>query len=135
MRKVKVSPYVFPGLEKKELNHHEVNFIVSKHFEVPFDDLFLRCRKREIVDARKAGMYIMRKYTTKTLKDIADAYNLNHATASYASTKSVPNLIDTDWEYRMKMEKCEKEVERNFDAKPDPRWDNGYKTDKKYNAL
>lgn len=109
-----ISPYVYPGLDKPEINQHEVNLIVSKHFEVPFDSLYLKSRKREIVDARKAAMYIMRKYTTESFKTIGGEYNLHHATCLYACNKSVPSLIEYDWEYRMKIEKVQGDIERRF---------------------
>lgn len=57
--------------------------------------LQMKTRKHEIVFARQAIMYFLRKYTKESWDKIGGHYSQNHATAMHAY-KTISNYIDTD---------------------------------------
>jgi hypothetical protein len=87
--------------------------IVSGCFGVDVSGIKSKCRKRELAEARQVCMYLIMKYTTKTLSDCASMVNIHqHGTVIHAR-KAVGNLIDTDKVFATKLRLIEKAIEEN----------------------
>jgi len=77
--------YIFKDLIKKEqsiklLSIEEIQNTVSKKFGVTINQILSSERTQSIVTPRQLSMYIARKLTTKSLQEIATAFDKSHAT-------------------------------------------------------
>ena len=96
--------YVFPGispygreaiLKKMNLSNNVIVSIVCKHYNLDVKRVMSKERYRELVTARQISMYLMRKYTNQTLKEVGGYFGRDHTTAVHA-LQTLSNLIDTD---------------------------------------
>ena len=63
-------------------------------------------RYRPLVEARQICMYLMRKHTQKTYHEIADEFDMDHATV-IAAEKQINNLLFRDKKLQMEIEEIE----------------------------
>jgi len=71
-------------------------------------------RRQRVILARHCAAYFLRKYTDLTLQEIAAVFsNVDHSTAHHG-IKTCRNLIDTDSEYKSKVEKVKSMLNINF---------------------
>jgi hypothetical protein len=81
----------------------EITKIIALVFQVDHQKLFEKTRKRNIVEARQAAMYISyKKIQGITLSKIGDFFNKDHSTVMYA-IKMVENLYDSDKSFKSKV--------------------------------
>ena len=76
----------------------KIEWLINKacqYSEIDIEDIFLRTRKREIVDARKIVMYILMTDTNYNSIYIASIFDMHHASVFHA-LKCIPMLVDTD---------------------------------------
>lgn len=93
-----------------EITIDKINHIVSEFFSMDIDRLRSQSRKREIVTARQAAMYLCKKLAKQPLKAIGDAFGgRDHTTVIYAC-RSVNNLMETDPKFRTMISDLEKRV-------------------------
>lgn len=85
------------------MNFEEIKSVVEKIFGV--NDALARTRKREVVEARAALFYVVRKCTEMTLMDIERISGFDHANVHHG-LKKCENLMDVDAEYKEKVDKC-----------------------------
>lgn len=64
----------------KKLSITEIQHVCAKKFGVTINDILSHERTQSIVTPRQMAMYISRKYTSKGLQEIADAFDKKHAT-------------------------------------------------------
>ena len=81
--------------------------LVKQEFGV---DFVVKSRKREIINARHACAYLLKKFTGLTLREIAEYVGLNDHTSVMNSIKSATNWMATEIDYRMKIKKLENEL-------------------------
>jgi chromosomal replication initiator protein len=91
-----ISPYVFPGLEPKEVHkmglrkkrNDEISERIIRHicYDRNFDrPAFLsKIKTREIAIARQIAIYIIRQKTDMSLKEIGVLFKRDHSTIIYA---------------------------------------------------
>jgi len=80
----------------------------EEYFKLNIGDIHLKTRKREIVQARQIAMYFSKSLTKDSLAFIGKVIgNKDHATVLHAC-KTVNNLIDTDKQFKIDVEKLEK---------------------------
>ena len=77
--------------------------IIKAFGVIPSQMVEHKCRKRELVWARQLHMYVRCKLYRMSLASSAAHYNKDHATALHA-IRTVTNLMETDFEYRVKTE-------------------------------
>jgi len=70
-------------------------------FNCEINDLFIRTRKRNVVDARRVCMSAMRKFTNLTYQKIGEYFYKPHDIVIY-HTKVFENLCATDKDFRGK---------------------------------
>ncbi len=88
----------------------KINNIVAEYFSMDVDRLRSQTRKREVVTARQAAMYLCKKLAKEPLKAIGNAFGgRDHSTVIYA-VRSVNNLMETDPKFRAIITDLEKQV-------------------------
>lgn len=87
--------------------HEKIIELVKEEFGV---DFLVRSRKKEIVNARHACAYLLKKFTGLTLKEIAEYIGTKDHTSVINSIKSATNWMATEIEYRVKIKKLENEL-------------------------
>lgn len=81
-----------------------LGLMAFKAFKLTIDDLRIRTRKREIVEARQVCMWWLKNNTKQSLAEIGSYFgDFDHATVIHAC-KTVNNLIDTDKLFKEKIE-------------------------------
>ena len=107
------SPYIIAGLKDmgdlpkrgkitqpykhkfKKIVPAEIFENVSKYFDIPIEKIKSKTRRLEIVYARKLCVYLIRKYTKLSLKDVTEIFpeTLTHHTSVIHSQKYIANQI------------------------------------------
>lgn len=108
--------YIFAGLNayarrsissiKKPISFDLIADVIELELQVSFEQIMSKTRIREVVTARHLFNYFCRKYTNKSLNEIARHLGLNHATIIH-SVKVVNNLCDTEKEFFNNVQKIE----------------------------
>lgn len=94
-------------MEKKTITMENIMALVVEIFGIDLKQLHSKSRKREIVMARQAAMYLCKKYTTQSVSRIGVVIgNRDHATVLHA-IKNVENLLATDTEFKSKFDTVE----------------------------
>ena len=99
-------------LVKESVDFKAVIKAISKHFPYSLDELRSENRNKELVFARQVTMYIMKKNTDRSLREIG-AYlgDRNHTTVKHALSK-IENHISADMRLQRQISAIEKEFER-----------------------
>ena len=74
------------------MNSQEIIDSVERNTGIPKVEFLTRCRKRELVDARKLTAHFLRKHTNMTLQSIADIFSLHHTSIMHYG-KDLSNLL------------------------------------------
>lgn len=92
--------------------------IACEYFGVEEDLVLGRSRKREIVQARHAGMYFSKKLTGHSLATIGRYFGgKDHATVIHAC-RCVENLKETDANFRETLKRIRREIEAELPVRP-----------------
>ena len=83
--------------------------IISREYNVSYQDLQSRSRKKIITFPRQVAMYLGRKHTEESLSDIGKTFNRNHATVLHA-VKVVSELCRRDTSVSRQMDILERKV-------------------------
>lgn len=94
-----------------ELKIEDIQNMVCEYYNVSYDALLTTSRKREIVQARQITMYLAKKFTKNSLKAIGDHFTGKDHTTVIHSCQTVENLMDTNDEYREKLEEIMQKVQ------------------------
>jgi chromosomal replication initiation ATPase DnaA len=94
------------NLEKDQQVYYSISFIkkvVSSETNMPEKFFEMSVRKQEIAETRQIAMYLCRKYTRKSLREIGHEFgNKTPATIMHAC-KAVENLLHTDKLFRSRL--------------------------------
>ncbi|TXH23215.1 MAG: chromosomal replication initiator protein DnaA [Chitinophagaceae bacterium] len=80
----------------KEITIDSIQKMVCEYFDVPYDKLLQKTRKREIVQARQITMYLAKSFTKNSLKTIGEHFGGRDHTTVIHSCQTVKDLMDTD---------------------------------------
>jgi chromosomal replication initiator protein len=95
----------------REMTIENIQKMVCDYFHLPYDRLLMKTRKREVVQARQITMYLAKKFTKASLKNIGEHFGgFDHTTVIH-SCQQVENLMDTDAEYREHMQELQQKVQ------------------------
>lgn len=107
------NPYSFPGIDINPGNtaHQtailKVKEVVCNYYHMPIESLVVKTRKRTIVEPRQIAIYLIRRhYPHVSLYKIGEAFNQHHTTL-INSTQIVRNLIETEIDFKQKVEEIE----------------------------
>jgi len=83
----------------KNLSIEEIQTAVAKKYNVTMAQILSSERTQSIVTPRQLAMFISRKLTTKSLKEIANAFDKKHATILHG-VKSITQRLETEIELK-----------------------------------
>jgi chromosomal replication initiator protein len=84
----------------KEITIENIQRMVCEYFDVPYEKLQQKTRKREIVQARQISMYLAKAFTKNSLKTIGEHFGGRDHTTVIHSCQTVRDLMDTDSVFR-----------------------------------
>ena len=86
----------FVKTSNKEITIDTIQKMVCEYFDVPYDKLLQKTRKREIVQARQITMFLAKSFTKNSLKTIGEHFGGRDHTTVIHSCQTVKDLMDTD---------------------------------------
>ena len=86
----------FVKTSSKEITIDTIQKMVCEFFDVPYDKLLQKTRKREIVQARQITMFLAKSFTKNSLKTIGEHFGGRDHTTVIHSCQTVKDLMDTD---------------------------------------
>ncbi len=101
----------FVKTSSRELTIGSIQKMVCDYFSLPYDRLLIKTRKREVVQARQITMYLAKKFTKSSLKNIGEHFGgFDHTTVIH-SCQTVENLMDTDTDYKESVLELQQKVQ------------------------
>lgn len=94
----------------KEVSVEYIINIVCDYFKIPSEQLALKTRKHQVVQARQIAMYLSKKYSNASLASIGQQCGKkDHATVHHAC-KTISDRLETDKQFRVMFADIEKKV-------------------------
>lgn len=90
----------FVKTSSKEITIDAIQKMVCEYFDVQYEKLLHKTRKREIVQARQITMYLAKAFTKNSLKTIGEHFGGRDHTTVIHSCQTVKDLMDTDSLFR-----------------------------------
>jgi chromosomal replication initiator protein len=95
----------------REMTIENIQKMVCEFFNMPYERLMMKTRRREVVQARQISMYLAKKFTKSSLKAIGQHFGgFDHTTVIH-SCQTVENLMDTDSDYRGQLQELQQKVQ------------------------
>ena len=88
---------------RKKITIDEVKNCVCRKYGVTIGQILSPERTQSIVTPRQLAMYISRKFTTRSLPEIAKEFDKSHATIIHG-VKNITNRLDVDPELKQNLE-------------------------------
>jgi chromosomal replication initiator protein len=101
----------FVKSSSKEITIDTIQKMVCDFFEVPYEKLLQKTRKREIVQARQITMYLAKAFTKNSLKSIGEHFGGRDHTTVIHSCQTVKDLMDTDSGFRENVLELQQKVQ------------------------
>ncbi|MER3463258.1 MAG: chromosomal replication initiator protein DnaA [Chitinophagaceae bacterium] len=101
----------FVKTSTKEITIDTIQKMVCDYFDVPYDKLLQKTRKREIVQARQITMYLAKAFTKNSLKTIGEHFGGRDHTTVIHSCQTVKDLMDTDNSFRESVMELQQKVQ------------------------
>lgn len=95
----------------KEITIDTIQKMVCEFFDLPYDRLLQKTRKREIVQARQITMYLSKIFTKNSLKTIGEHFGGRDHTTVIHSCQTVKDLMDTDSLFRESVMELQQKVQ------------------------
>ena len=94
----------------KEVSVEYIINIVCDYFNIPVEQLSLKTRKHQVVQARQIAMYFSKKYSNASLASIGQQCGKkDHATVHHAC-KTVSDRLETDRQFKAMLTDIEKKI-------------------------
>lgn len=94
----------------KEVSVEYIINIVCEYFKISPEQLALKTRKRQVVQARQIAMYLAKKYSNTSLAAIGQQCGKkDHATVHHAC-KTIANQLETDKQFKVMFADIEKKI-------------------------
>ena len=101
----------FVKTSSKEITIETIQKMVCDFFNVPYDKLLEKTRKREVVQARQITMYLAKMFTKNSLKTIGEHFGGRDHTTVIHSFQTVKDLMDTDILYRESVMELQQKIQ------------------------
>jgi chromosomal replication initiator protein len=101
----------FIKTSSKEITIESIQRMVCDYFEVPYDKLLQKTRKREIVQARQITMFLAKSFTKNSLKTIGEHFGGRDHTTVIHSCQTVKDLMDTDLAFKGSVQDLQQKVQ------------------------
>lgn len=102
----------------KKLNIEEIQAVVAKKYSVTITQILSAERTQSIVTPRQLAMYIARKFTTKSLPEIAKLFEKTHATIIHG-VKNIEKRLDVESDLKATLAEILSEFGYNLSDKMD----------------
>lgn len=102
----------------KKLNIEEIQAVVAKKYSVTIAQILSAERTQSIVTPRQLAMYIARKFTTKSLPEIAKLFEKTHATIIHG-VKNIEKRLDVEADLKATLAEILSEFGYNLSDKMD----------------
>ena len=102
----------------KKLNIDEIQAVVAKKYSVTITQILSAERTQSIVTPRQLAMYIARKFTTKSLPEIAKLFEKTHATIIHG-VKNIEKRLDVESDLKATLAEILSEFGYNLSDKMD----------------
>ncbi len=94
----------------KEINIEAIQGMVCEYFDISMDDLVSEVRTRKFTVPRQVAMYLSKKFTENSLKNIGSHFGGRDHTTVIHSCKTIKNLMDTDDSFKEKVLEIQQKV-------------------------
>jgi chromosomal replication initiator protein len=94
----------------KEITIDTIQKMVCDYYDISYDKLQAKTRKREIVQARQISMFLAKQFTKNSLKTIGDHFGGRDHTTVIHSCQTVKDLMDTDTMIREQVKELQQKV-------------------------
>src|ERR1700712_1205136 len=101
----------FVKTSSKEITIDTIQKMVCDYFDVSYDKLLQKTRKREIVQARQITMFLAKAFTKNSLKTIGEHFGGRDHTTVIHSCQTVKDLMDTDNVFRENVMELQQKVQ------------------------
>lgn len=101
--------YKFP-VSKSSSKYEYIEQLVLDFFKKTREEVVSKSRKRETTDCRHIIMFLCRRYTTYSLKDIGRKYDRDHTSVMHAE-RTVRRIMEENESYRNTVQKLEMQVQ------------------------
>ncbi len=101
----------FIKTSSKEITIDSIQKMVCEYFDVAYDKLLAKTRKREIVQARQITMFLAKSFTKNSLKTIGEHFGGRDHTTVIHSCQTVKDLMDTDVSFRESVVELQQKVQ------------------------
>jgi chromosomal replication initiator protein len=95
----------------KEITIDTIQKMVCDFYDITYDKLQAKTRKREIVQARQISMFLAKQFTKNSLKNIGDHFGGRDHTTVIHSCQTVKDLMDTDVMIREQVKELQQKVQ------------------------
>ncbi len=110
---VELAKKIVKNFVKSVTREVSVEFIqktVCEFYQIPYDKLKEKTRKRHVVQARQLSMYLAKNFTKNSLKSIGKHFGgRDHSTVIH-SCQAVQNMVDTDIAFKEEVTELEKKI-------------------------
>ena len=101
----------FIKTSSKEITIEIIQKMVCDYFDISYDKLLQKTRKREIVQARQITMFLAKAFTKNSLKTIGEHFGGRDHTTVIHSCQTVKDLMDTDNSFRENVIELQQKVQ------------------------
>ncbi|HET9056577.1 MAG TPA: chromosomal replication initiator protein DnaA [Chitinophagaceae bacterium] len=101
----------FVKTSSKEITIDTIQKMVCDFFDVPYEKLLQKTRKREIVQARQITMFLAKAFTKNSLKTIGEHFGGRDHTTVIHSCQTVKDLMDTDSGFKESVMELQQKVQ------------------------
>ncbi|MFY7878571.1 MAG: chromosomal replication initiator protein DnaA [Lacibacter sp.] len=101
----------FVKTSSKEITIDAIQKMVCDYFDVSYEKLLQKTRKREIVQARQITMYLAKTFTKNSLKTIGEHFGGRDHTTVIHSCQTVKDLMDTDSLFKESVQELQQKVQ------------------------
>ncbi len=101
----------FVKTSSKEITIDAIQKMVCDYFDVPYEKLLQKTRKREIVQARQITMFLAKTFTKNSLKTIGEHFGGRDHTTVIHSCQTVKDLMDTDTMFKESVLELQQKVQ------------------------
>ncbi len=81
--------FAIPGLLVKDKSFEGIVNAVCEYYKIPLSSVLDKTRDAPVVKARHISMFLLRRFTPMTLKQIAQRLNRDHSTVMAASERII----------------------------------------------
>ena len=96
--------------QKKNIQLHDIINIISKELNIKSSDIKSKKRSKNIVEARRIGIYLARTLTHNSMPTLASYFGMKDHTAVSHNMKKINEIINSDENFKLKVEELKNKI-------------------------